>query len=141
MRDLALLKEPFLSKVKDFLAELDRIGFEYLISETLRTKAVQEAYFAQGRKPLEEVNKLRVSAGLWEISEKENKTKITWTLKSKHLEGLAIDIVPSKDGKFWWNAPDEKWKQMRDISEQFDIESGYTWKNKDIPHFEERIKQ
>ena len=137
MKDLELLKEPFLSKVKLFLAELDRVGFKYAISETLRTPAVQAAYFAQGRKPLDEVNKLRVAAGLWKITEAENKNKITWTLKSKHLEGLAIDLVPTKDGKLWWNAPDSLWKQMSDISDQFDIESGYTWKTKDSPHFED----
>lgn len=138
MKDVNLLMEPFRSQVREFLAELDKEGFKYLVSETLRTPRVQAAYFAQGRKPLDEVNRLRVSAGLWKISEAENKNKVTWTLRSKHLDGLAIDVVPSRNGDYWWNAPDELWKKMSDIGVSCGLESGYTWKEKDSPHFEMR---
>ena len=138
MKDVELLKEPFKALVKEFLSELAKAGIRVLISETLRTPQVQAAYFAQGRKALAEVNRLRVSAGLWQISEKENKSKVTWTLKSKHLDGLAIDVVPEKDGTFWWNAPDDVWKKISDVGVMCGLESGYTWKQKDAPHFEMR---
>ena len=136
-RKLEDLEPAFQAKVRKFFARLDELGIKYLVSETLRTKATQEAYFAQGRKPLNEVNRLRKLAGLWLISEKENMAKVTWTLDSKHLVGKAIDIVPEKDGDFWWNAPDEKWKAMAEVADSFDIEAGYYWKAKDSPHFEE----
>ena len=63
------------------------------ISEGVRTLAKQTAYYAQGRKSLEIVNSLRKQAGLPPIKESENKA-VTATMKSKHLEGKAVDLVP-----------------------------------------------
>ena len=85
---------------ENFLHRLDAdMGDDqYIVFEGRRTKAVQTAYFAQGRQPLEEVNRLRQLAGLWLIrSEKDNRT-ITWTMNSRHIEGLAMDVLPV-DGK------------------------------------------
>jgi hypothetical protein len=81
---------------EDFLRKLDEALGEnqYVVYEGRRNRAVQEAYYAQGRKPLGEVNALRKAAGLYLLrSEKDNYT-ITWTLASKHLEGLAMDVLP-----------------------------------------------
>lgn len=31
---------------------------------------------------------------------------VTWTLKSKHIDGKALDVAPIKDGVILWNRPD-----------------------------------
>ena len=31
---------------------------------------------------------------------------VTWTLKSKHIDGLAVDLVPVVDGKLCWDKPE-----------------------------------
>lgn len=139
-RDINLLQPQFKQQVQAILTRLDQLGIKYIISETLRDIEVQKAYYAQGSEPLATVNRLRKIAGLWNITEEENKKKITWTMKSKHLEGLAIDIVPMKDGTFWWTAPHEKWEEIGKIAEEFGLAWGGRWKSKDCPHIESMIK-
>jgi len=84
-------------------------GVKLIVNETLRTQAIQSAYFAQCRNDLPMVNGLRKEAGLWSISEAENKRIVTNVQKISttqgHGSGLAVDFVP--DGK--WNSPVEKW--------------------------------
>jgi peptidoglycan LD-endopeptidase CwlK len=133
-RSIELLKPEFRDKVKLLLQQLDEKGIKYYINETLRERGVQLAYYAQGRQPLIAVNTLRKQSGLWLINEKENEKCITWTMKSKHLDGLAIDICPVKDGKPWWTAPDEKWKEIAEISKSLGLNAGYYWKQHDNPH-------
>ena len=140
MKDINLLKPSFKEKVVLMLAKLDEEKIPYLIKETLRKQEVQNAYFAQGTEPLESVNAKRKLAGLYLLEESENNNKVTWTLVSKHITGQAIDITPEKDGDYWWNAPDEKWKEIAEIANSCGIESGYYWKKtKDSPHYEERV--
>lgn len=131
--DIELLDPKFKEKVKIFLNKLDEAGIKYIINETLRDLAVQQAYYAQGREVLETVNRLRSAAKLWPITKSENK-KVTWTMKSKHLEGLAIDICPLKNGYAWWAAPDAEWKKIADISKECGLDAGYFWEQKDAPH-------
>jgi peptidoglycan L-alanyl-D-glutamate endopeptidase CwlK len=134
--DIGLLNPDFQVTVRAFLKALDDAGIQYVINETLRDKAVQEAYYAQGREPLVTTNRLRKSAGLWLLSDEENKDKVTWTLQSKHLLGLALDIAPKKAGKVWWTAPNSVWKQIADISTQCGLVAGYYFKSTDSPHHE-----
>lgn len=126
------------NKAEKMLYIMNQKGLRVMISETRRTMDIQEAYMAQGRDTLENVNKLRIKAGLWKISEIENKNIITKTMKSKHLEGKAIDIVPlTPEGKAWWNAPPVIWEAMGLIGESVGLNWGGRWKGfKDSPHFE-----
>lgn len=135
IRDINSLNPEMKKRVDIFLQKLKEKNIQYFINETLRTLDVQKAYFAQGREPLLIVNKLRENADLWKIKENENKI-VTWTLKSKHLEGRAIDIVPIKEGKLWWNAPEEVWKSIAECAKEADLSSGYYWKHRDCPHHE-----
>lgn len=73
IRDIEKLEPEFKEQVKKLLQKLDEKEIQYFIVETKRSQETQQAYFAQGRKPLEEVNALRKNAGLWAITEKENK--------------------------------------------------------------------
>lgn len=141
-RDIELLDPTFKEKIKIFLKKLDEKNIKYYIVETLREKNVQAAYYAQGRTALKEVNELRKKAGLYILTTEKENVKITWTMKSEHLEGKAIDITPRADGpvqKPWWGAPDEKWREIADIAEECELEAGYYWgENKDAPHIQEK---
>lgn len=134
-RNINCLREPFRGLILKLLGECQKQNISIIITETCRTKKVQEAYYAQGRKSLEEVNKLRREAGLPSISEKENRQPITWTTESAHMYGVAIDFVPLKNGKADWNDV-ELFKKVGQIAINLGLEWGGNWKVKDYPHIE-----
>lgn len=157
-RSFADLREPFRTKASAFLEDLNAdprlkaLGVvRFLTVETLRDTDVQLAYasrlmamYAASEYHIMAVQFVQMMyrrAKLYEIGEKEALTPNTWTLKSKHLEGLAIDVAPSLDGKtFWWAPPSwPGWDIMAEIAVKHGIEPGSRWKGrKDCPHFEER---
>lgn len=157
-RSLTDLREPFRTKASAFLEDLNAdprlkaLGvLRFLTVETLRDTDVQLAYASRLMAmyaateyrimAVQFVQMMYRRAKLYEIGEKEALTPNTWTLKSKHLEGLAIDVVPSHDGKdFWWAPPAwPGWDIMAEIAAKHGIEPGSRWKGrKDCPHFEER---
>ena len=109
-----------------------------LISETKRDLSTQLLYWMRGRMmdPLDTQLAYNKTLG-WKPSIEECRKTVTWTLESKHLIGLAIDICPSKDGKtFWWNAPADVWSRIGEIGKQSGLKWGGDWQNKDSPHFE-----
>ena len=62
----------------------------------------------------------------------------SWTIKSKHLIGKAIDIAPVhvlavKN----WDPDDPSWKIIGEIGEHLGLVWGGRWKIPDCPHFEE----
>lgn len=126
--------------VEKGIAILKAQGIRYFINETRRSVAVQTAYYSQGRKPLGEVNALRAVAGLWAITEAENKRIVTGTLKSKHIEGKAIDIVPAdRDGNPLWNAPEASWKAISIVMKSAGLEWGGDWAGAwDKPHYQRK---
>ena len=65
IRDIDRLKPELAKRTRDFLAELKKRGIAVIVLETDRTVDTQLAYYAQGRKPLEDVNALRKKAGLY----------------------------------------------------------------------------
>ena len=82
------------------LAACSSMSVKVWVNETLRSQEVQNAYYAQGREPLDNTNAKRKIAGLPPITDAENKNMITWTLKSKHSSGKAMDLYPiDKNGK------------------------------------------
>jgi peptidoglycan L-alanyl-D-glutamate endopeptidase CwlK len=129
-----------------FLSVLDKEGLHYSVVETLRTLAVQEAYYAQGRKPLEEINELRKKAGLYLIGAAEAKKIITKTMQSVHLTGHAADIVPVIDGKISWTITADNadlWLTFGRLGQEAGLEWGGSWPaldrygiGWDAPHYE-----
>jgi peptidoglycan L-alanyl-D-glutamate endopeptidase CwlK len=146
MSKLQLLKPEVRPYFEDFTGRLERQGLRYSILETLRTIEVQEAYFAQGRKPLEEINELRKKAGLYLLGAEEGKKIITETMESVHLLGKAADIVPVIDGRIPWNISKdnvELWLTFGRLGHESGLEWGGTWKpfNRfgigwDAPHYQ-----
>jgi hypothetical protein len=145
IRDIERLVPEMAGRVKTLLARCKEAGFGVCVIETLRTAEVQAAYYAQGRKPLAEVNALRQKAGLYLINEADNQKKVTNATHSVHQGGRAIDLcpeIPGKPGFPWWNAPQGKWEELGRLAEGAGLDwcaggYGQTWaKGWDNPHFE-----
>ena len=107
------------------------------INEARRALSVQMAYYSRSRMSVKDVQAMYRAAGLYNIGEEEAKRANTQTLESKHIKGLAVDIVPIKGGKIWWNAPKEVWDEMGKIGKSCGLKWGGDWKGfSDTPHFE-----
>jgi peptidoglycan L-alanyl-D-glutamate endopeptidase CwlK len=149
-RDIKYLHPKLREKCLQFLSECKAAGLEAIITSTGRTIADQEALWAQGRKPLSVVNALRTEAGMAPITEVENRRKVTWTMKSKHMidpaTGFcsAFDFCLLKNGKAYWDVKiSVDGDEIPDYEEagQIAMNLGLTWggswvKNKDFPHCE-----
>jgi len=142
--DIILLADSFRPKVIATLASMETdaalkaLGVSAVkVQETLRDVATQMAYYSRGRMSLADVKWMYKMAGLYEISSGDAAKPITWTLESKHLQGLAVDLVPWKSGKAWWQAPIQVWLRMGEIGEHFGLVWGGRWKHTDTPHFQD----
>jgi hypothetical protein len=158
-RDLSKATPRVRQFAERLMAEAKRIlGIDVFVVEVDRSFDVQVAYFAQGRDTLTSVNSLRKRAGLNSITEKENKRKITWTMKSKHVVNLsneetsddfsrAVDFgIKDKKGNYHGETKADinndgklDYVQIGIIGKTVDQEMvwGGDWKNKDLPHWEE----
>jgi peptidoglycan L-alanyl-D-glutamate endopeptidase CwlK len=133
IRTLNALDPAFQPQAAEFIDRLKEAGLRYTIVETLRTMAVQTAYYAQGREPLEVVNAKRTLAGLWLIGQEENRKVITQTMKSVHLDGKALDVAPlMPDGSIPWYIITQQtadlWKKFGEIGRSVGLEWGGDWK-------------
>lgn len=144
------MSENLQSLYEQFYMEMHRSGLQFELNEVLRTRETQEAYYAQGRLKLSEVNRLRKLAGLWSISDSENSYKVTWTKNSRHFADVngksnAFDIRLLKYGKPHWQT---KWDGNKNsipdyieaarIGNQIGLEAGGLWEKPDYPHFQIR---
>lgn len=149
IRDLDRLQPELTKRAKAFIDYCKRRGLFIMVLETLRTQQVQDAYYAQSREPLAEVNKKRALAGLYLLkSEKEN-TLCTNAKVSNHSGGQALDVAPARTESDytrlipWWSALVGVWEHMGAIAEYFGLDwcaggYGQTWgKRWDNPHCEE----
>lgn len=147
LEDLAPAFRPFAERMIDHMRNdqhLHDLGAaDVLVVETRRDLATQMAYFARGRmKKVDDVQAMYEAAGLYRPTDKECEKPNTWTLKSKHIDGRAVDLAPSRDGRaFWWDAPDAVWQRMAQIAEDCGVSAGYRWAppKQDKPHFEEKL--
>lgn len=149
MRDRAKLLPQVKAKLEELEALADQHGLYFIITQTLRTKEEQEAFYAQGRQPLDTVNSLRSIAKLAPITENENRviTKAKTVWDSFHAYGRAFDIaVVNKHGKIdWgenvdWNSDGiSDWNQLGELGESIGLEWGGNFSSlRDIPHYQYR---
>lgn len=120
IEDLALSMQDSARKFAGIMAEE---GIPFIFTCTRRTIEEQEELYARGRtKP---------------------GRKVTWTLKSKHIDGMAFDIVICKGGIPDWNVkvdvdedgiPD--YLEAGQIGEMCGLEWGGRWNPPDFPHFQ-----
>ncbi|WP_297455976.1 M15 family metallopeptidase [Persephonella sp.] len=131
-------------KAKQFLEIAKQNGLDVLIYCTYRSPEEQEILYMQGRLEqfgitLEELNERRLKLGLWKLSEKEAKRKVTnaraW--QSFHQYGFAFDCVPLAGGKPDWNNK-ETYQILGEIAKQAELEWAGNWKRfKEMPHFQD----
>lgn len=68
---------------------------------------------------------------------------VSWTTHSKHLDGLAIDIVPYSvftlapgGDKLEWDSAHPAWQTIGRIGKALGLRWGGDWKQKDMGHLE-----
>jgi D-alanyl-D-alanine carboxypeptidase len=110
-RDLNDLDPQFLPKAKAFLDRVAAEGIAVTIVSTRRTPEEQADAIRRGTSKIK---------------------------KSRHLEGRAIDIVPTHlmQEKLW--APrDPIWERLARIGELSGLKAGFRWRIRDCGHFED----
>ena len=143
MADINLLRPKTKKLCELFIEACRKAGINLVITQTLRSMELQDAYYSQGRESLSIVNEKRKKVNLPPITEKENKSIITKAKagSSPHNYGLAWDIACIVNGKVDYNNL-ELYKKCGNIAKTISFE-GYTieWggdfpKFKDYPHFQ-----
>jgi len=142
-RMLAALDDKARPVFADFFNRLDgTLGEDqYIAFEGRRTVAVQEAYYAQGRETLESVNEKRKKAGLYLLRSEKDNYIITWTLKSKHIDGFAMDVLPVDGaGNPTWDLAHfrKQFENIRNCGKEAGLVCGADWNPADWPHYETR---
>lgn len=99
----------------ELLARCVEQGIAVMVIDTLRTPEEHAANLAKG---------------------------VSWTARSKHLDGLAIDVCPYHSwqlhgsDKLQWDPTDPAWTAIGRIGEEIGLRWGGRWKQKDLGHFE-----
>jgi peptidoglycan L-alanyl-D-glutamate endopeptidase CwlK len=90
---------------------------DFIVTCTRRTQAEQDALWEQGRsKP-----------GL----------VVTWTKRSKHIEGKAFDICIMENGKPDWKVSNPKWTRAGKIGTDIGLDWAGNWiQHTEYPHFQ-----
>lgn len=132
------------------LANFERAAKEYkqaypddpqpFLTETRRSEEEQVAYYAQGRQPLKETNRLRALAKLGPITLEENKRRVTNARPGKTLHSsnpsLAYDIAFKKGKKVFYDVPFFQ-KFAKIALKDARVEWGGDWTSfVDYPHFQ-----
>ena len=138
-RDINDLCPAVRQKCLELLDKAREAGINFIVVQTLRTEAEQLALFAQGRKAVAEVNRLRHDAGMGPITEEQNKRPVTWELTSMHMFGCAFDVAITVaitvDGNLVWNNP-PMYEKLGALGETLGLTWGGRWKVKDLGHFQ-----
>lgn len=117
----------FRKKVVRFLKKLNNENVNVQIVDAFRTDEEQRRLWMKGRN---EKGKI--------VDRSKVVTFARTAKESPHGWGLAIDVVPLKNGKPNWAAPLELWGKIGRIGESCGLEWGGRWKKiKDMPHFQE----
>lgn len=111
------LSDRFRPRAMEFLARLTERRIAVVIIDTLRTPAEHAANLAKG---------------------------VSWTTRSKHLDGDAIDVCPyltyqlHGPDKLQWDASDPAWQQIGAVALSLKLGWGGLWKQRDMGHVEWR---
>jgi hypothetical protein len=143
MTDIESLDVRMQPRVRKLIWRCAQEHLPIIVLETKRLLSTQMAYYSRGRAPVGLVKDYFKRCGLWAITDAEAAVENTKTLYSKHIDGLAIDVAPTKDGKTWWDAPITVWERLWQIAEDecdMDACAGGKWQawKWDNPHMEFR---
>ncbi len=116
-RDVTLLHPDLIPRVTKLIKLCKTKGIEIIISQTLRTKAEQDALYSQGR-----------------TKQGNIVTNVKYP-QSMHCWGLAFDIAVIRGGKAIWDVA--AYKPAGELGEGLGLSWGGRWKSfPDAPHFE-----
>lgn len=143
-------------KCQKWLELCKAAGINVSITCTARSYQEQLALYAQGRNPLDYTNALRKKAGMAPITEKENKSKVTWTMNSKHIVNLMDNDASNNKATAWdfvilnndksanWDIKVDVNKNQKSdyeeagkIAESLGLTWGGRWKSPDYPHIQQ----
>lgn len=99
----------------EFLARLTEAGIAVMIIDTIRTPEEHAANLARG---------------------------VSWTKRSKHLDGDALDVCPYETyalvgpDRLRWDAGDPIWARIGKIAESVGLRWGGRWRIPDLGHVE-----
>jgi peptidoglycan L-alanyl-D-glutamate endopeptidase CwlK len=131
MAKIDTLNEDFKAQVLILIEALEKsTGIEWVIVQARRTIAYQDSLY---NRPTDKIDNDRDG----KIDEADEKVTNARGGQSPHNFGDAIDFVPLKDGKEWWDAPKKYWEALGELAEGM----GLTWGGhftslKDNPHVE-----
>jgi peptidoglycan L-alanyl-D-glutamate endopeptidase CwlK len=114
-RALHDLSDTFRPLACELLARCVEAKIPVMIIDTLRTEAEQADNIAKG---------------------------VSWTTRSKHLTGDAIDIAPyavfdiGGRNELQWDSDADVWTQIGAIGESVGLRWGGRWEQRDLGHFE-----
>ena len=117
-RDISLLHPRLRKIVPQIIAECKAQGLPVLVTQTLRTKAEQDALYAQGR------------------TKPGNIVTNAWYPNSAHCWGVAFDFCRNVKGREYDDS-DGFFSKVAAIAKPYGLTWGGDWKNfVDKPHFE-----
>lgn len=127
---------PDLQKVVKEALKLTTVDF--MVGQGLRTKYDQMRLYGQGRTGAE-----LARAGIPAVYAKPQMQKVTWTMKSNHMTGRAVDLWAWVDGKISWDTSKGYYQVIAHAMKEaarihgVRIAWGGDWvRTKDYPHFE-----
>lgn len=137
-RRLTDLDEPTYIIAEAFVRDCEKQGLDIVVACTYRSPEEQEALYAQGRQPIEVVNKLRKKIGIYPLGLAEDKI-VTYARagESWHNKRRAMDVYPCESGKLIFNTHHPAWKILGETGEKHGFEWSGRWKRfKEWPHFQ-----
>ncbi len=121
-KDINLLRPDFRDKVRQWLVLCIQNGITIWITETRRTRQRQLWLWGKGRLVSKALEKQYLGYDdKTEYSQPQAKT-VTWTLKSKHIDGIAIDYGFNKKGMFTYDGP---WERVWALAEKCGLKKIY----------------
>jgi peptidoglycan L-alanyl-D-glutamate endopeptidase CwlK len=114
---LSLVHPILADRVRQLFSKLKEQGYDFLVTQGLRTWAAQNALYAQGR----------TTAGPIITNAPGG--------HSQHNFGLAVDVVPRDSSGLDWNVQHPAWKAMLVLAPAFKLAEGAQWRSfPDNPH-------
>lgn len=130
----------FARKAQAVLDDLAGHGYRVKVTEVLRSKSKQRAYFASGRSDAQlknrgfTVGEIKTYRAQGYLASGE---RITTILSSMHTKGLAMDIVFIVNNVAIWDTKYEGWHAYGSSCAAHKLTWGGTWKSfKDYAHCE-----
>ena len=112
------LAPKFRDAVEQSLADCDDAGLDAYVYESLRSDELQKLYYARGRVPVYDQEKIVTNAKS--------------ALYGFHFFALAVDVISKADR---WEVSDDWRKQVSTIFKKNACNAGADWPHPDTPHY------